>query len=143
VTALVLYGAAALARGQAVFATAERRKPRAFRVAVTARVERSRRDAHRLLGVHTPIDTAVNHAVAARRRRTHASERTVARRPVQDGDVHGLAEMPCERSCRGDDRGAAAVDLHIVRASPPACYAAGGCGRRQPSVTRDMSRSAV
>jgi hypothetical protein len=65
-------------------------------------VERSRRDAHRLLGVHTPIDTAVNHAVAARRRRTHASERTVARRPVRDGDVHGLAEMPCERSCRGD-----------------------------------------
>jgi ribosomal protein L15E len=44
---------------------------------VTARVERSRRDAHRLLGVHTPIDTAVNHAVAARRRRTHASERAL------------------------------------------------------------------
>lgn len=64
-TALVLYGAAPLARGQAVFATAERRKPRALLVAVTAHVERSRRDAHRLLGAHTPIDTAVDHAVAA------------------------------------------------------------------------------
>src|SRR4030095_812455 len=86
------------ARDKAVFATAERRKPYAFWVAVTARVEHSRRD-----GALTPVSALW------------------ARRPVRDGEVHGLAEMPCERSC----------------------YAAGGCGRRQPSVTRDMSRSVV